>query len=69
MVLKDASAIGVDVPSKNGYSCSCSYYQTTASDHSYLYGEYLKIRPRAGINRPAGSLGRSNACNYALVIK
>lgn len=35
-------------------------------DHSYLYGEYLKWQPRAGINRPGGSLGRSQACNLAL---
>jgi len=38
------------------------------SDHSYLYGEYLKARPLYGINRPGGSLGRSQACNYALRI-
>ncbi len=37
-------------------------------DHSYLYGEYLKARPLYGINRPAGSLGRSQACNLALRI-
>lgn len=37
-------------------------------DHSYLYGEYLKARPLYGINRPGGSLGRTQACNYALRI-
>ena len=31
-----------------------------------MYGEYLKMRPLYGINRPAGSLGRSQACNIAL---
>ncbi|MBX3443505.1 MAG: terpene cyclase/mutase family protein [Planctomyces sp.] len=35
-------------------------------DFSYLYGEYLKWRPRRAINRPAGSLGRTQACNLAL---
>jgi len=35
-------------------------------DFSYLYGEYLKWQPRRGINRPGGSLGRSQACNAAL---
>jgi len=35
-------------------------------DHSYLYGEYLKWQPRRGINRPAGSLGRTPSCNAAL---
>lgn len=35
-------------------------------DDSYLYGEYLKWRPRAPINRPGGSLGRTLACHAAL---
>ena len=35
-------------------------------DFAYAYGEYLKLAPRYGINRPAGSLGRSQACNLAL---
>ncbi len=35
-------------------------------DFSYLYGEYLHWRPMRGVNRPAGSLGRSQACNFAL---
>ncbi|MBD3673831.1 MAG: terpene cyclase/mutase family protein [Planctomycetaceae bacterium] len=34
--------------------------------YSYLYGEYLKYQPARGINRPGGSLGRSQACNLAL---
>jgi len=35
-------------------------------DYSYHYGEYTKYMPRRPINRPAGSLGRSQACNLAL---
>ena len=35
-------------------------------DGSFLYGEYLKNSPRRGINRPGGSLGRSQAGNIAL---
>ena len=35
-------------------------------DDSFLYGEYLKWQPRMGINRPGGSLGRTQACNLAL---
>lgn len=34
--------------------------------YTYLYGEYLKSMPVRGINRPGGSLGRSQACNLAL---
>lgn len=35
-------------------------------DFSYLYGEYLKYSPVHPVNRPGGSLGRSQACNVAL---
>jgi hypothetical protein len=35
-------------------------------DFSYLYGTYLKYQPRMPINRPGGSVGRSQACNLAL---
>jgi hypothetical protein len=35
-------------------------------DFSYLYGLYLRYQPMMGINRPGGSLGRSQACNLAL---
>jgi len=35
-------------------------------DFSYIYGEYLKYRPMHPVNRPGGSLGRSQACNLAL---
>jgi hypothetical protein len=35
-------------------------------DGSFLYGEYLKWAPTHGINKPGGSLGRSQACNLAL---
>jgi len=35
-------------------------------DFSYLYGWYLRHHPSMLINRPGGSLGRSQACNVAL---
>ncbi len=35
-------------------------------DFSYLYGFYLRHYPVMEINRPGGSLGRSQACNFAL---
>jgi hypothetical protein len=35
-------------------------------DGSFLYGEYLKWVPQHGINKPGGSLGRTQACNLAL---
>jgi hypothetical protein len=35
-------------------------------DFSYDYGEYLKYMPMMPVNRPGGSLGRSQVCNLAL---
>ncbi|MES2657508.1 MAG: prenyltransferase/squalene oxidase repeat-containing protein [Verrucomicrobiota bacterium] len=35
-------------------------------DFSYVYSFSHRMRPRLDINRPAGSLGRSQACNAAL---
>ena len=35
-------------------------------DFSYIYGEYTQVSADARINRPAGSLGRSQACNLAM---
>ncbi len=35
-------------------------------DFSYTYSFSHRMRPRVDINRPAGSLGRSQACNAAL---
>jgi hypothetical protein len=35
-------------------------------DFTYDYGEYLKYVPQMSINLPGGSLGRSQACNYAM---
>ena len=68
VALKDAQSSGVEVPDKLVSSALSAIKRQRLPDHSYLYGEYLKYRPRSGINRPAGSLGRSHACNYALQI-
>lgn len=61
-----AKEIGASLPApmlKRGID---SINRQRKTDHSYLYGEYLKWSPMRGINRPAGSLGRSQACNLAL---
>ena len=68
VALKDANKSGVQVPTKLVNRALSAIKRQRLPDHSYLYGEYLKYRPRSGINRPAGSLGRSHACNYALQI-
>ena len=66
IALKKAQETGVKVPERLVSRAIAAILRQRLPDHSYLYGEYLKNRPRAGINRPAGSLGRSHACNYAL---
>lgn len=59
---------GFDVPDDLIERAIASINRQRKPDHSYMYGEYLKMRPMYGINRPGGSLGRSQACNIALRI-
>lgn len=66
IALKEADNIGIQAPDKMIQRALEAINRQRLPDHSYLYGEYLKYRPRRGINRPAGSLGRSHACNLAL---
>jgi hypothetical protein len=62
----EARAIGVAVPEKLSKSAADSIRRQRKPDFSYLYGEYLKWEPMHPINRPGGSLGRSQVCNLAL---
>lgn len=62
----EAKSIGVEPPEKNVKRAIAALIRQRKSDFSYLYGEYLKDRPMRGINRPGGSLGRSQACNISL---
>jgi hypothetical protein len=61
-----ARSIGIAVPEDLKKRAIASINRQKKGDHSYAYGEYLKMRPMMGINRPGGSLGRSQACNLAL---
>jgi hypothetical protein len=61
-----AKDIGVPPPEKLVKRAIDSIHRQRKPDFSYLYGEYLKWYPTMGINRPGGSLGRSQACNLAL---
>ena len=66
IAFNDAKAIGVVPPEKiTKRAIEITQFQRLP-DFSYLYGTYLKFSPRMGINRPGGSLGRSQACNLAL---
>ncbi|MCU0962845.1 MAG: terpene cyclase/mutase family protein [Pirellulaceae bacterium] len=62
----EANQIGVAPPERLVQRAVDSLYRQQKPDFSYLYGEYLKYQPMLGINRPGGSLGRSQACNLAL---
>ena len=62
----DARGIGVPPPEKVTQRAVAATELQMLPDFSYLYGSYLRNKPRRGINRPAGSLGRSQACNLAL---
>jgi hypothetical protein len=64
--LAEAKAIGVAPPEKMVKRAVDATLRQRKPDFSYLYGEYLKYHPMMGINRPGGSLGRSQACNLAL---
>jgi hypothetical protein len=64
--LKQAAAIGVTFPEKLIKKAIASIHRQQKPDFSYAYGEYLRMVPMHPINRPGGSLGRSQACNLAL---
>ena len=66
VALAEARDIGVDPPKKMVDRAVAALKRQRNPDHSYLYGEYLKDRPAREINRPGGSLGRSQCCEAAL---
>ena len=66
VALHEAKERGIEPPEKLVKRACDATQRQRLPDHSYLYGEYLKWKPRRGINRPGGSLGRSHACNLAL---
>ena len=66
VALREAKDAGADVPQRLINRAMASMLRQRNPDFSYDYGEYLKMRPRFEVNRPAGSLGRSQACNLAM---
>lgn len=64
--LKEAQQAGLQVPERLVRRATASIRRQRKPDFSYCYGEYLKYVPMHPINRPGGSLGRSQACNLAL---
>ena len=66
VAFREAKQIGIEIPQKLVDRGVASIKRQQKPDFSYAYSEDLKWRPMRGINRPAGSLGRSQACNIAL---
>ncbi|MHB1422508.1 MAG: prenyltransferase/squalene oxidase repeat-containing protein [Gemmataceae bacterium] len=62
----DAKEIGVPPPEKILKRGVESVQRQRKPDFSYLYDDDLRYVPMMPINRPGGSLGRSQACNLAL---
>jgi hypothetical protein len=62
----EAKAAGHAPPQKTTDRAVAATQRQHLPDDSYLYGEYLKWRPRHPVNRPGGSLGRTLACHAAL---
>jgi hypothetical protein len=66
VALHEAKQVGLEVPPKVIDRAKDSILRQRKPDFSYCYGEYLKMVPMHPVNRPAGSLGRSQACNVAM---
>jgi hypothetical protein len=66
IALKEAESIGVEFPDRLTKKALVSIRRQQKADFSYAYGEYLRMAPMHLINRPGGSLGRSQVCNLAL---
>lgn len=66
VALHEAKVLGVEPPEKLVKRAVDMTIFQRLPDNSYLYSTSLRNQPRMGINRPGGSLGRSQACNLAL---
>ena len=66
VALSEARRIGVAPPERLTRRAVASVRRQRKPDFTYLYGEHHKYRPQAEIDRPGGSLGRSQVCNLAL---
>lgn len=68
IALHKAGTIDVDIPDDMVRRAIESIHRQRKPDFSYCYGEYLRFRPMHPINRPGGSLGRSQVCNLAMYL-
>lgn len=67
LALKDAEeTLGLAPPAREVGRALASIRKQRTPDWSFVYSFDHRFRPRYGINRPAGSLGRSQVCLAAL---
>jgi hypothetical protein len=68
VALHEARGLGVSFPERIRQRAIDSLHRQQKPDFSYYYADYGPVsnRPMWVINRPGGSLGRSQACNLAL---
>ncbi|MDX1564340.1 MAG: hypothetical protein R3236_02990 [Phycisphaeraceae bacterium] len=66
VALHEAEQAGVAVPEKLVQRGLREIRRQRKPNQTYLYSRNFKFHPMRSINRPGGSLGRSQACNAAL---
>ncbi len=66
VALDDARQAGIAIPQRLVDRAVESIHRQRRPDFSYLYSENFRFYTMRDINRPGGSLGRSQACNLAL---
>ena len=65
VALAEARDVGVAVPQRLIDRATASIRRQRKPDFSYDYSDALRYVPMMPVNRPGGSLGRSQACNLA----
>ncbi len=70
VALHEAREFGIEFPERLRQRAIDSLHRQQKPDFSYYYADYGPVsnRPMWAINRPGGSLGRSQACNLALLL-
>ena len=66
IALHEAKEVGVAPPQRLVDRAVASILRQQKPDFTYLYDEQFRFSPMFLINRPAGSLGRTQVCNLAL---
>jgi hypothetical protein len=64
--LARAHSVGVELPPTLVARAVDEVSRARLPDGAYVYGDYLKYRPRMGVNENQGSACRTPACDYAL---